>query len=77
MIIDSHISELILVDECSELVEEIEKVVKEHIHFCEEIQTLKGCLNYYFNTFVFSQPQPQQQQQQQNIPDYSLEIIDF
>jgi len=68
MIIDTHIASLILVEECNELLFQLQSAVKEHIHYCEELQNLKGCINYYFNTYVISE---------QSVPDYSIEFLEL
>eukprot|EP01130_Rhizamoeba_saxonica_P001647 TRINITY_DN11524_c0_g1_i1.p1 TRINITY_DN11524_c0_g1~~TRINITY_DN11524_c0_g1_i1.p1 ORF type:complete len:744 (-),score=127.17 TRINITY_DN11524_c0_g1_i1:94-2268(-) len=49
-LIDSHLSQLILVDECHETIEKIQKSVNAHAEICEVLGGLVGCLGHYFQS---------------------------
>jgi hypothetical protein len=50
MIVDAHLAQLVLVDEGSKLVLTIGERIDEHLKTMEQMELLRGCMNYYFAT---------------------------
>jgi hypothetical protein len=50
MLVDAHLAQLVLVDEGSKLVLTIGERIDEHLKTMEQMEMLRGCMNYYFST---------------------------
>ncbi len=50
MLVDAHLAQLVLVDEGSKLVMTIGERIDEHLKTMEQMELLRGCMNYYFST---------------------------
>lgn len=65
-IIDSHLTELILVPECARLLRRLHDAISHTIEVCDGMQLLRGCLVHYFD----HDPTPRD-----SASDYSIEIL--
>lgn len=65
-IIDSHLTELILVPECARLLRRLNDAIAHTIDVCDSMQVLRGCLVHYFD----HDPTPRDAGS-----DYSIELL--
>jgi len=66
LIIDSHLVQLVLVDECYDIVQQLNNLVSRHVQLIEAMAGLRGCLAHYFEQDPLNSAE---------IGDYQIEIF--